>query len=52
MRTYYVTVWGGDGLIDPYTVDLAESEKANAKTFTEKLKLKWWHTIIAWSLVE
>jgi hypothetical protein len=52
MKTYYVTVWADDGIIEPYTVNLAESEKANAKTFSAKLHLKYWHTILAWSLVE
>ena len=52
MRSYYVTVWEGDGYIGEYVFDLAESEKANAKTFSEKLHLKDWQTIIAWSLTE
>jgi len=51
MRTYYVAVWEGDAL-KQYFIDLTESEKANIKTFSEKLNLKCWCTIIAWSLVE
>ncbi len=51
MRSYYVTVWEGD-CIESYCVDLEKSEKANVKTFSEKLHLKYWHTIIAWSLTE
>lgn len=51
MRTYYVTVWEGD-VIEIYFVDLTESEKANLKTFSEKLYLKAWQTIISWSLIE
>lgn len=52
MKTYYVTVWEGDGVIEQYFFDLSESEKANVKTFAEKLHLKDWQTIIAWSLIE
>lgn len=51
MRTYYVAVWEGD-VLKQYSVDLSESEKANVFTFSEKLNLKYWHIIIAWSLVE
>lgn len=51
MRTYYVTVWEGD-VLEVYDIELTESEKANAKTFAEKLHSKYWHTIIAWSLIE
>lgn len=51
MRTYYVAVWMGDELTEQHVV-LTESEKANVKTFKEKLNLKYWHTIIAWSLEE
>ena len=51
MRTYYVAVWEGD-VLEQYSIDLAESEKANVKTFSEKLHSKPWHTIIAWSLIE
>lgn len=50
MRTYYVTIWDGD-VIEKF-VYLAESEKADLKTFNEKLHLKEWETIIAWSLIE
>lgn len=51
MRTYCISVWCCD-VIEIYFVDLAESEKANIKTFNEKLNLKDWQTIIAWSLLE
>ena len=51
MRIYHVTVWDGEDVIE-YAIDLSESEKANKKTFKEKISLKYWHTIIAWSLVE
>ena len=51
MRTYYVTIWQGD-CIESCCIDLFESEKANVKTFKEKLNLKEWETIISWSLIE
>lgn len=51
MRTYYVTIWDGD-VIKHFFVYLAESEKTDLKTFNEKLHLKEWETIIAWSLIE
>ena len=50
MRTYYVTVWDGD--VIEHFIDLSNSEKADLKTIKEKLHVKDWETIIAWSLIE
>lgn len=51
MRKYYVTVWNGD-FVEEYDIKLSENEKANAKTFRDKIRAYDYESIIAWSLVE
>lgn len=53
MRMYYVAVWYDGNYMQPHYVNLSASEKANERTFAEKLNLKGPSAvIIAWSLRE